>query len=416
MSGWKLFPVFVIVMFVLLFFVQFFFYSKVSHYLKAAKKPSWMKTATVTLFALFNVPLIVLLIWRPHFTYFPDWFLYIGVYPFYVWHFSLLIILLIYLLLKIVQSPFLLLSFIIKAIRSKNNTDQTVQHQIIESQFSGSRRALLRNGFSVLAGATFLSSGYGAIKRNNYEVSAVEIPIRNLPESFQGFTIALASDIHSSVFMEKEMMQKYADVINNMNADLIALPGDFVNSTLDEVYPCAEAFSSLKAPHGIYGVLGNHDYFTRQVEKVAQEINACGIKLLRNERLTLTKNGQSLHLLGINDTGNKNVAASYVDEAIHGITDTAPKILLSHRPYFFKSFAVKNIDLTLSGHTHGGQVVFLKLGENTIAPARMVSPYVAGVYTSGLSSMYVSRGLGTVGIPIRLNCPPELTKITLVRE
>ena len=123
MSGWKLFPVFLIVMFTLLFFVQFFFYSKVSRYLKTAKKPAWMKTTTVTLFALFNIPLIVLLIWRPHFTYFPEWFLYACAYPFYAWHFSLLILLLIYLILKILQSPYYLVSIIIKRARRKENKE-----------------------------------------------------------------------------------------------------------------------------------------------------------------------------------------------------------------------------------------------------------------------------------------------------
>ena len=117
MSGWRLLPVFIIVMFVLLFFVQFFFFVRVTSYIKATRKPKWARNATYTIFALFNLPLIVLLLWRPHFTYFPEWFMYIGVYSFYVWHFTLLILLLVYLLFKILQSPFSLSRWLINKMK-----------------------------------------------------------------------------------------------------------------------------------------------------------------------------------------------------------------------------------------------------------------------------------------------------------
>src|SRR5205823_5243254 len=121
---------------------------------------------------------------------------------------------------------------------------------------------------------------------------------------FIGFTIALLSDVHSSVFMTKETMLRYARAANSLGADMIAVVGDFVNSRVDEVYPFAEAFSELKARDGVYGVLGNHDYYSRDVETVARNVNECGIKLLINDRVTLERQHKKLYLLGADDVGS----------------------------------------------------------------------------------------------------------------
>ena len=183
--------------------------------------------------------------------------------------------------------------------------------------------------------------------------------------------------------------------------------------SIEEVYPFAEAFEGLKAPYGVYGVLGNHDFYTRDVNTVVKEVNGCGIKLLRNENVTIQKNGSYFHLVGVDDIGTHDQADMAMTYALRGINDQVPKILMCHRPYFFDVAESKGIALTLSGHTHGGQIVFFKMGSTIIAPARIASPYVSGLYTINESNMYVNRGLGTVGIPVRLNCPPEITKITL---
>jgi predicted MPP superfamily phosphohydrolase len=210
-------------------------------------------------------------------------------------------------------------------------------------------------------------------------------------------------------------MQRYVAAANSMGVDLMAVTGDFVNSDLNEVYPFAEAFVDLKGKDGVYGVLGNHDFYTRQVDDVAKEVNQCGIRLLRGEGVRIERNGEYFDFMGVDDVGFPVKAGEFFDQALIGTVAGVPKIMMCHRPYFFQQAEERNIDLVLSGHTHGGQIVFGQVGMNILAPARLASPYVAGLYKRNASQMYVSRGIGTVGIPIRINCSPEITKITLVR-
>jgi predicted MPP superfamily phosphohydrolase len=414
MSGWRLLPIFITVTLLLLFIVQYYFFISITHFLKSTRKKRWLLYSTYFTFGIFNIPLIIILLFRPHFHILSNWLLYIVIYPFYIWHFSLLLLFLVLMLLKIVQLPYLLGVWLIGKFKIEDKQKKSSSRQNNDT-YDIHRRAILRKGLIVLAGSAFAGSSYGTLRRDKFEITHISIPIKNLPDNFHEFTIALISDIHSSIFMQKEKMQRYAAVVNSLEADLIAVPGDFVNSMVDEVYPFAEAFSELKAPHGIYGVLGNHDFYTRRVEVVAQQVESCGIKLLRNDRIMIEKGEQKLLLLGIDDTGSRTLANRWVENIIERTTLHAPTILLCHRPYYFQQFAQQQIDLTLSGHTHGGQIVLGKLDRDVIAPARMVSPYVAGLYTIESSNMYVSRGIGTVGIPIRLNCPPEVTKITLVK-
>ena len=184
------------------------------------------------------------------------------------------------------------------------------------------------------------------------------------------------------------------------------------------------AFRDVKAKHGIYGSLGNHDFF-QDADYVAKALNnESPIQLLRNEHRVLKINGKELYMMGIDDTQS---SGAKMDEVLkyYGAMDeflkknetafsTAPKVLLCHKPYGFDTLATKEIDLILSGHTHGGQVVPVKFGTFNLSFAATVSKYIEGIYKIGKSNMYVSRGIGSVGLPIRINCPPEITKITLV--
>jgi len=187
-----------------------------------------------------------------------------------------------------------------------------------------------------------------------------------------------------------------------------------VNSQVSEVYPFAESFSNLRASHGVYGVMGNHDFYNHDPELVAREVDECGITLLRDDKTIVEKDGGQFYLIGVDDVGRANNAMVRMDEAIGYAPLKIPRILLCHRPYYLPQAAARKIDLVLSGHTHGGQVVLGRFGDVVLAPASLASHYIAGKYSFGTTNMYVSRGVGTVGLPIRLNCPPEITKITLV--
>jgi hypothetical protein len=201
--------------------------------------------------------------------------------------------------------------------------------------------------------------------------------------------------------------------MNSLGTDLVVVTGDMVNSQVKEVYPFAEAFSNLTAQYGVYGCLGNHDFFTKNVDAVAKEINDCGISLLRNDAVTIEKDGEIFNLIGVDDIGRGVDPDDYLSRAIRGIRNDAPRILLCHKPYYMQQALEKKIDLTLSGHTHGGQIVFATVDRTPISFAALASKYVAGLYNLDTAQLYVNKGLGSVGVPFRINCPPELTVITL---
>jgi len=275
-----------------------------------------------------------------------------------------------------------------------------------------SRRAFLRTGAVGLSSLALVGSSYTISSNEDYDLVERTITIPRLPEAFRGFSIGLLSDIHSSVFMNKEDMDGYVKAMNALAPDVIFVTGDFVNSATREVYPFAESFSQLKAPHGVFGVLGNHDYFA-DVDVVSKEVDACGVKLLRNDARQISIGSSAINIVGVDDIGRGARASDYIGRALSSVTNTAPRILLCHKPYFMEEFSSNAFDLVLSGHTHGGQVVFAKINDTYITPASLWSKYVWGLYRHNDTQLYVNRGLGSVGIPFRMNCPPEVTKLTL---
>jgi predicted MPP superfamily phosphohydrolase len=145
-------------------------------------------------------------------------------------------------------------------------------------------------------------------------------------------------------------------------------------------------------------------------------VDACGVKLLRDDRLKISRGAGSFYLLGVDDVANPRRAAERFASVLDGASSSIPTVLMVHRPYFLQQAAEQGIDLVLSGHTHGGQVVLANFGRLVIAPASLASRYVWGTYTVGKTQMYVNRGIGTVGLPLRINCPPEITRITLLAD
>ncbi|HMT10245.1 MAG TPA: metallophosphoesterase, partial [Ignavibacteria bacterium] len=287
-----------------------------------------------------------------------------------------------------------------------------------------SRRKFVRYATMGISTYAFAGATYGMLRHDSYEIDYKQIAIENLPPELRGTTITLLSDIHAGQYINEKEMREYADVINSLNSDIVCIPGDFVNFESRDIHMLTSAFRDVKAKHGIYGSLGNHDFF-QDADYVAKALNnESPIQLLRNEHRVLKINGKELYMMGIDDTQS---SGARMDEVLkyYGAMDeylkknetafsTAPKVLLCHKPYGFDTLATKEIDLILSGHTHGGQVVPVKFGTFNLSFAATVSKYIEGIYKIGKSNMYVSRGIGSVGLPIRINCPPEITKITLV--
>ncbi len=394
--------------------IQMFLFWILRLHLNATNGSRSLRRLSIAALVFGTIPLVALFAWDIRLQLLPKALIYAVVYPVYFWHFTSLLVLLVWLATQILALPRLAVRAIVAKRQVSNDPAPRVNPTTPPSQFDSQRRIFLRKSLAASAGVVFAGTAYATYRSDEYEVTSITIPIRNLPIEFSGFSIALISDIHSSVFMLKEQMEEYAAVVNSLGADLIAVPGDFVNSSLNEVYPFAEAFSSLRAPNGVYGVLGNHDFYTHQVNAVAAQVEQCGIKLLRNRHIMIERGGKQIAVLGIDDTTSFKYSIPYFNQAHIGIPDGTARVLLCHRPIFFDHASVRNVEVMLAGHTHGGQVVFGKFGGKTITPAGMSSRYIAGLYTKGTAQMYVSRGVGTVGVPFRLNCPPEVTKVTLV--
>ncbi len=409
----------------LLLLIQWRLYVRTRNFL-SERTPDrlWLQRAAAGVFLVMNAAFLFVWLVRPRPTEYSPFFFSAAAYPFFIWHGATLFIGLTLLISQIVKVPFKAAVFLLKRHIPTKKRIATLQAKPAFQAFDASRRTFIRRSMYGLTGASFSASAYGMlVEKNQHEVVEAFFPIANLPHQLHGFTIALISDIHSSINMLKPEMEKYVGIVNGLQCDLILVTGDFVNSMTEEVYPFAEAFSSLHAPHGVYGVMGNHDFFAPEPEVVAKEVDACGVKLLRNDKVIITKNGRgpdsssgSFYLVGVDDVGRAERASAAIKKSLGYAPLYIPKVAMIHRPYFLQQAADQKIDLVLSGHTHGGQIVLAQFGNLMIAPAALASRYVWGKYKIADTQMYVNRGIGTVGLPIRLNCPPEITKITLVPQ
>lgn len=251
------------------------------------------------------------------------------------------------------------------------------------------------------------------------EITRHDVLLPNLDPVFDGMTVTLASDIHSSPYMSLQDMKEIVRTINDIGSDMILLPGDFVTDNLEELPPFLEAFSELRAQAGIYASLGNHD-FDADADIVTGGLEEIGIRMLRNENMKLSKAGKDLYLLGVDEVNDDAITAfidgkqdDHIDALFQGMPKDAASILLCHKPYRFEEYSQSGVGLMLSGHTHGGQIVLARFGRTPLTLCSIATRFVDGWFTSNDTKMYVSRGLGVVDIPMRVNCPPEIAQITL---
>lgn len=282
--------------------------------------------------------------------------------------------------------------------------------------------------FTVIPAVSFL---YGMIKgAYKYRVHKAEVKSPNLPEAFDGFKIVQISDIHIGSFMDNEPVKKAFDIVMQQGADLILFTGDLVNNIADETRGFEEQLKSLKAPHGVYSVLGNHDYGdyvswpTEEAKKqnldALKKVHAdSGWKLMMNEHVALEKGGQKIALLGIENWGANMHFPKYgkMHLAYEGANEYPFKILMSHDPsHWDKQIRTEypDIDLTLSGHTHGMQFG-IEIPGFKWSPVQYLYKQWAGLYKQDNQHLYVNRGLGFLGYPGRVGIWPEITVIELKR-
>jgi hypothetical protein len=210
-------------------------------------------------------------------------------------------------------------------------------------------------------------------------------------------------------------------MVNQLKPDLVALTGDFITWDASTEGAVVEALSALQAPFGIFGCLGNHERWADAEDSLTRLFAAQGVKILRHAQARLESGGEQLNLIGVDYQTRRRFGPpgdGIVGQYLEGVAalmlpDTA-NILLSHNPNSFDRAAELGIDLSLAGHTHGGQVT-LEFISPHLSPSRLITPYARGWFQKGESWLYVNRGIGTIGVPIRIDSPPEITLFELKR-
>ena len=235
-----------------------------------------------------------------------------------------------------------------------------------------------------------------------------EIFLRRLPKRLDGFRIVHLSDFHYGPMVNPEHLKRAVQTANDLHADLIALTGDYISQDRAYAAPCAEVVGRLRARHGVYAVLGNHDHWT-DAALIADLFRLEGIRVLINEGCRIDLRSETFWLAGVDDT---MVGLEDLPLAMAGSSDDEFKLLLAHNPVILRRAARANVDLVLSGHTHGGQVALRSEQSRSGRPRRRI---LRGLGRRGNTQIYVTRGLGMVVVPIRYGCPPEISVLELRR-
>lgn len=302
------------------------------------------------------------------------------------------------------------------------------------ARFMGEGNTIPRSSFLSWLGlgigsALFGTLLYGFSNKYNYQLKKVKLAFNNLPDAFKGMKIVHISDIHSGSFQNKAAVNKGVDLILAQQPDLVLFTGDLVNDRATEMHDYMDVFNRLKAPMGVYSTLGNHDYGeyvswpsaaakSENLESLKKVHADMGWRLLMNEHVLLEKNDQQIALLGIENWSRKANFPRYgkMHQAYPGTEHIPFKILMSHDPSHWDAEVRPNysdIDLTLSGHTHGMQFGI----ENPYfkwSPVQWVYRQWAGLYEEGKQKLYINRGYGFIGYPGRVGILPEITLIELV--
>ena len=337
-----------------------------------------------------------------------------------------------FLCVKLVRGVELAWRWTSRSLRKRKRAKETTRQQTsvgTEILADPGRRHFFKAATAVAGATPFFGAVYGfAAERLNYQVRRIEIPIANLPDALDGIKIAQLSDIHLSGYISRDDVRRAVDMANDLSADLSVVTGDFITSASDPLAECIEEIRKLAAPLGIYGCNGNHEIYAKAEDAAERLFTQAGMKLLRKENALITFRGAQLNLIGVDyqrERGSGGIKIQTLAGVERLVRSDMPNILLSHNPNSFNRAAELGIELSLAGHTHGGQVQ-VEILDHRLSPARFITDYIAGLYSRPLgavtsaneaparaSHLYVNRGLGTVGAPVRLGVPPEITQITL---
>jgi predicted MPP superfamily phosphohydrolase len=280
------------------------------------------------------------------------------------------------------------------------------------------------DSFLVAFGGVALVLGFGSILwgslvgQRRLRVERVELPLPGVPPQISALRIAQVSDLHIGPLLPPSQLRCFVEQINRLEPDLIVITGDIFDFDPRYVEEGCRELAKLSAGYGVFGILGNHDVYTGVDEVVHGIQRLTSLQLLRNEWARIEVGGAALCLAGIEDSGSgwteRDSESPELERLAHELPKGLPRLLLFHRPSLFRQAARLGFPVSLAGHTHGGQIS-LPLARNYNA-SRVIAHWTRGLFRIGESLLYVNRGLGVAGLPVRLNCPREIALIRLVER
>ncbi|MBI5281813.1 MAG: metallophosphoesterase [Candidatus Solibacter usitatus] len=277
-------------------------------------------------------------------------------------------------------------------------------------QFDPSRRRLLAMTAPVVAAAPLLSAGFGAVvARAGARLEEIDVWIPGLPADLRGIRLVQLTDIHYGPFFGRAELERAVAMANETRAHLAFITGDLITRRGDNLDGCLQVLRNLRAEAGVFGCHGNHEDYAGAKRYVTAQAALMGFRFLRQQASPLKFGSSTLNLVGYD---YQRMGGPQLEDAESMVRPGAVNLLLSHSPAVFPRAAAAGFQLTLAGHTHGGQVNVEILSDH-LNVARLFTPYVKGAYSLGNSRLYVSSGLGTVGVPVRLGAPPEVSLIRL---
>ena len=274
---------------------------------------------------------------------------------------------------------------------------------------SPGRRRLIHAAGLAAAAAPFAVAGFGAIvNRTNFQIREIDLPVPGLHPDLEGLRIGQLSDLHVSPWLSVQELGRAVDMLNELKPHLTVVTGDLITQVGDPLDDTIRELSRLRADAGILGCLGNHEMYAQCQNYTARNALPYGIGFLRNEARLLRWGNGLLNVAGVDYQRSRKRFGPYLAGAEKLVVPGASNLLLSHNPDVFPAAVSKGYDAVLSGHTHGGQVT-IEIVNQTLNFARFATPYVAGLYRLEGRSCYVTAGIGTITVPVRIGALPEIT-------
>jgi uncharacterized protein len=275
--------------------------------------------------------------------------------------------------------------------------------------FKPSRRRAVKAVAAIAAAAPAGIAAFGILRRNDLQFREIDISVPGLPPDLNGLRIAQLTDIHLSNFVPEWLLKQAVGMANDARPHLTFVTGDLISVRGDPLDKCLEHLRLLRSAAGVFGCCGNHEVYTRAEQYVKDVGRRYGMHILRQEAVPLYFGKAVMNLVGVD---HQRLSRPYLQNAEKLVNPDAFNVLMSHNPDVFAVAAKKGFDLTVAGHTHGGQIQF-EILHPSLNIVRFATPYVYGTYEIDDKRMYVSRGVGTIGVPARVGAPPEVVCLRL---